>query len=59
MGKLSFSALIITGVDPTGWSAKCCFNSSNKEFAERGKVQGLVIVVFTLAGMVTGSVLIL
>ena len=49
----------MTGVDSTGWLAKCCFDSLNKEFPERERVEGLVIMVFTLAGMVTGSVLIL
>ena len=59
MGKLPFSALIITGMESTGWSAKCCFDSSSKEFPERGRLQGMVIMVFNLAGMVTGSVLII
>ena len=58
-GKLSFSALIITGMDSTGWSVKCCFDRSNKEFLERGRVKGMVTMVFTLAGIVTGSVLII
>ena len=59
MGKLPFSALITTGVESTGWLAKCCFDSSSKEFPERGRLQRMVIMVFTLAGMVTGSVLII
>ena len=48
---------MITGVDSTGWLAKCCFESSSKEFSERERVQGMVIMVFSLAGMVTVSVL--
>ena len=49
----------MTDLNSTGWSAKCCFDSLNKEFLERGRIQGLVIMVFTLAGMMIGFVLIL
>ena len=55
--KVVIFGIIITGVDSTGWLAKCCFESSSKEFSERGRVQGMVIMVFALAGMVTVSVL--
>ena len=59
MGKLLFSALIITGVCWAGWLTKCCLDGSNKKFLERGRAQGMVIMVFVLAGMVNGSVLII
>ena len=57
MGKVSFSALIITGVYWLGCLTKYCFNISNKEFPERGRVQGTVIMVFALVVKVIGSVL--
>lgn len=46
------------GVQWTGWSTKSCADGSNKYFQERGRVQGMVMMVFFLAGLVTGSVLI-
>ena len=48
---------MITGVESSGFSAKYCFGSSSKEFPERERAQGMVIIVFALVGMVNYSVI--